>query len=216
MGPTRSAVGGTGAAPAGPSDEPNVEDLTLTLIASRHNISPKRLAEPAPTDTQLQAMLGAAAAAPDHGELTPWRFIIVPVDQRHRLADAFAQALIDRDAAATAEQIESARAKAHRAPLLLVAIARLGPREPDTPTLERMLSMGAAIQNLLLAAHAMGYGVGLTSGQAMRSPALARLCALAEGEVPVCCVNIGSVTQRKPPKRVRPVPAEFVSVLPAA
>jgi nitroreductase len=161
-------------------------------------------------------MLCAAAAAPDHGELTPWRFIIVPVDQRHRLAEAFAQALIDRDPTATAEQVESAREKAHRAPLLLLAIARLGPREPDTPALERMLSMGAAIQNLLLAAHAMGYGAGLTSGQAMNSPRLARLCALAEGEVPVCCINIGTVTHRKPPKRVRPAPSEFVSVLPDA
>lgn len=198
-----------------PSDRADAEELALTLIASRHNVSPKRLAEPAPSDAQLQSMLQAAAAAPDHGELTPWRFIVVPVALRHRLAEAFAQALVDRDAAATAEQIDAARAKAHRAPLLLLAIARLGPRQPDTPPLERMISMGAAIQNLLLSAHAMGFGVGLTSGRAMSSPRLARLCALAEGEVPVCCINIGTVTQRQPPKRVRPQPSQFLSVLPS-
>lgn len=55
--------------------------------------------------------------------------------------------------------------KARRAPLLLVAVACLGPREPNTPSLERMVSMGAAIQNLLLGAHAMGFGAGLTSGR---------------------------------------------------
>jgi len=62
----------------------------------------------------------------------------------------------------------------------------------------------------------MGYGAGLTSGQAMSSPRLTRLCALADGEVPVSCINIGTVTQRRTPKRVRPPPSEFVSVRPDA
>jgi nitroreductase len=74
--------------------------------------------------------------------------------------------------------------------------------------------MGAAIQNLLLGAHAMGYGAGLTGGQAMASPRMHRLCALTQGEVPVCCVNIGTVAQRKAAARLRPLPAEFVSELP--
>ena len=195
-------------------DEFDTADLAFTLIHSRRNVSPKHLVEPAPTESQLQALLGAAAAAPDHGGLNPWRFIVVPPLKRHRLGEVFAQALLDRDPAATVVQIEAAREKAHRAPLLLVAIACLGPREPDIPPLERMVSMGAAIQNLLLAAHAMGYGAGLTSGQAMASPRLARLCALTEGEAPVCCVNIGTATLVKPPLRARPLPDQFVSVLP--
>lgn len=127
--------------------------------------------------------------------------------ERHRLGEVFAQALLDRDPEATAVQIEAAREKAHRAPLLLVAIACLGPREPDIPALERMVSMGAALQNLLLAAHAMGYGASLTSGQAMASPRLASLCALSEGEAPVCCVNIGTATRVKLPLRPRPLPS---------
>ena len=184
-----------------------------SLIGSRQNVSPKRLVEPGPTAEQLHDLLSLAAAAPDHGLLTPWRFIIVPADQRHRLAEVFALALIDRDPGATLEQIESAREKAHRAPLLMVAIACLGSREPDTPPLERMVSMGAAIQNLLLGAHAMGFGAGLTSGQAMASKRLSELCGLATDEVPVCCVNIGSVSKRKPGTLVRPLPAAFVSEL---
>lgn len=183
------------------------------LIGSRQNVSPKRLVEPGPTAEQLHELLSLAAAAPDHGLLTPWRFIIVPADQRHRLAEVFALALIDRDPGATLEQIESAREKAHRAPLLMVAIACLGPREPDTPALERMVSMGAAIQNLLLGAHAMGFDAGLTSGQAMASKRLSELCGLAPGEVPVCCVNIGTVSKRKPGSSVRPLPSSFVSEL---
>lgn len=186
------------------------------LIGSRQNVMPKRLVAPGPTADQLHDLLSLAAAAPDHGLLTPWRFITVPSDRRHRLAEVFALALIDRDPGATLEQIEAAREKAYRAPLLLVAIACLGPREPDTPPLERMVSMGAAIQNLLLGAHAMGFGAGLTSGQAMASKRLSELCALAPGEVPVCCVNIGTVSQRKPRAQARPLPSSFLSELASA
>jgi hypothetical protein len=42
---------------------------------------------------------------------------------------------------------------------------------------------------------------------------LALRCELGSGEVPVCCINIGTATQRKPPQRLRPLPAQFVSVL---
>lgn len=187
--------------------------VVSALIASRQTVLPKRLAAPGPTAEQLEALLSLAADAPDHGCLTPWRFIIVPTAQRHRLADVFAQALLDRDPQATPEQTVQAREKAHRAPLLMLAVACLGPREPDTPMLERMVSMGAAIQNLLLGAHAMGFGAGLTSGQAMNSPRLRALFGLSEGEHAVCCVNIGMATQRSQRKALRPSTAQFVSEL---
>lgn len=188
-------------------------ELTKTLITTRHHVSPKRLVDPGPSAGQLQELFTLAAAAPDHGLLTPWRFIVVPADRRHLLAEVFGQALVDRDAGATAEQIESAREKAFRAPLLLVAVACLGPREPNTPPLERMISMGAAIQNMMLGAHAMGFGCGLTSGQAMASPRLRALLQLGEGEEPVCCVNIGTVGKRKSGTPARPSPEVFTTAL---
>jgi len=196
-----------------PDQEPFA--IAQALIESRQNISPKHLVEPGPSKEQLDAMLSLAAAAPDHGQLTPWRFVLVPTEQRHRLAEVFAQALVDRDPGATEAQAADAREKAYRAPLLMVAIASLGSREPDTPALERMVSMGAAIQNLLLGAHAMGFGTGLTSGRAMASPHMRRLCGLRDGEVAVCCVNVGTVAKRKVASRVRPGATTILSVLDA-
>ncbi len=195
------------------ASEPDSFRSAQALIETRRNISPRRLFDPGPSQQQLEALLSLAAAAPDHGLLTPWRFIVVPAGYRHLLAEVFALALVDRDPGATQEQIEMAREKAHRAPLLMVAVARLGPCEPDTPALERMVSMGAAVQNILLGAHAMGFGAGLTSGQAMSSPRLRQLCRLGAGEVPVCCVNMGTVGKNKTSKRVRPAAADLVSVL---
>lgn len=187
-------------------------DAVRASILSRGNVSPRRLVEPGPSADQLDALLSLAAAAPDHGLLTPWRFVIVPAARRHRLAEAFALALVDRDPGATPEQLEAAREKAHRAPLLLLAVACLGPREPDIPPLERMVSMGAAVQNLLLGAHAMGFGAGLTSGRAMASPRVRSLLALASGEEAVCCISVGTATRARP-IRLRPAPASFVTTL---
>jgi nitroreductase len=188
--------------------------LVQELIESRETVLPRCLVEPGPMPAQVDALLALAAAAPDHGRLTPWRFIVVPPERRHRLAEAFALALTDRDPAAMPEQVAQAGEKAYRAPLLMVAVACLGPRKPDTPPLERMVSMGAAIQNILLGAHAMGFAAGLTGGRAMGSPRMQRLLGLGDSEVAVCCVNIGTPTARRTRSAPRPLPSSFLSELP--
>lgn len=182
------------------------------LITSRQNISPKRLVEPGPNPEERVRLFRAAAAAPDHGLLMPWRFVIVPQERRSALANTFALALIDRDPGASLEQIEAAREKAYRAPLLMLVVAKLGECEPAIPSLERMVSVGCAVQNMLLSAHSMAYGSSLTSGQAMCSPRMRQLFRLADGEEAVCFINIGTVSKRKV-GRVHPEPSSFVSHL---
>lgn len=209
---------------------PELSEFAKALIHSRQNVAPRRLHEPGPSPEQLQDILGAAAAAPDHGQLLPWRFVMVPPDQRARLAEVFGLALLDRDPSATATQIENACEKAHRAPFLMLAIARLNEpemvadakrlrgahdpssSEPDVSDAERLVSLGCAIQNILLYSHAAGFGSGLTSGQAMASPRLRALFGLTETEQAVCCINIGTVTQHKP-QRIRPSIQAYFSSL---
>lgn len=183
--------------------------LAQLLIESRRNVSPKRLVDPGPTREQLESLLALAAAAPDHGMETPWRFVLIPIEQRRRLAEAFALALAGRDPGASVEQFEAARQKAFRAPLILVAAACLAGDKSGIPLLERMVSMGAAIQNVLLGAQAMGFSSGLTSGRAMSSPHLHSLCGLDEGQVPVCCINIGTVAGQKGARSARPRLTDF-------
>jgi nitroreductase len=200
------------AMPESSDSHADLAPFALTLITSRQNILPKRLAEPGPTAEQVNGMFRCAAAAPDHGVVRPWRFVLVPQDKRDALADVFGQALKERDADATVEQIEQARQKAFRAPFLALAIARLGVSEPDIDPLERMVSVGAAIQNFLLCAHSMGFGSSLTSGQAMKSHALRHLFQLSEGDHAVCSINVGTASVRKP-TRLRPEVTAFVSSL---
>ena len=191
---------------------PDMASTMLTLITTRQTILPKRLSEPGPSAWQVNDMFRAAAAAPDHHMIMPWRFVLVPPDRRAALADVFAQALLERDGAATPEQVTQACEKAFRSPFLALAIARLGLCEPDVDPLERMVSVGAAIQNFLLVAHSMGFAASLTSGQAMRSAALRQLFQLLEGEQAVCCLNVGTAHKRKP-ARLLPDVSAFVSSL---
>lgn len=188
-------------------------DAACALIASRQNVSPKRLVEPGPSSAELDQLLLAAAAAPDHGQLLPWRFVVVPQAKRDSLAEVFALALVDRDPGATLLQIETAREKAQRAPLLMLAAVRLvSEHEPEIPNVERIVSLGCAIQNVLLAATALGFGSGLTSGQAMNSDRMRALFRLSADEQAVCFVNVGTTAQHKP-GRIRPTPGQVASFL---
>lgn len=187
-------------------------DWAGALIQARRTVLPKRLVAPGPDAAQLRQILEAAAAAPDHGELLPWRFVLVRPEARGALAGAFADALRERDPGATGEQLAQAREKARRAPLLMLAVARLGGAHPEVPDAERLLSAGCAIQNMLLMATALGFGSSLTSGKALGAAGLRRLFGLAPDEQALCFINIGTVTAARR-ARARPAPERFFRTL---
>lgn len=190
-------------------------DWVGALLQQRRTILPKRLHAPGPSPAQLQQILAAAASAPDHDRRLPWRFVLVPAEAREALAQVFEQALVLRDAQATPEQRRQAREKAHRAPTLLLAIARLADADtaaPEIPVAERLLSAGCAIQNMLLMATALGFGSSLTSGKAMQSPPMRQLFALGPHEQALCFLSIGTPASRKA-GHPRPATADFFSVL---
>jgi nitroreductase len=189
-----------------------VLDAALTLIHSRQHTSPKRLGDPGPDPGQIEKILSAAGAAPDHGLLTPWRLIIIPPERRHLLAETFAEALAERDAEATEVQQQEARAKASRGPFLVLVVVRLDPELGPTHPQERIISAGCAIQNMLLTAHAMGFGAGLSSGRALYSQRMKSLFGLSAHEQPLCFMTLGTVLRRKS-ARPRPVMADYTSTL---
>ena len=133
------------------------------LEALTTRASPKELGEPAPDDDALARMLAAAVAAPDHGRLRPWRFIAVRGAARERLGEVLAESLRARDPAAPAPLIEKEAAKPLRAPLVLVAAAKLLANH-KIPVVEQIVAVGAAAQNLIVAAHALGFGASWKTG----------------------------------------------------
>lgn len=184
----------------------------LELMRHRHHVAPKRLISPGPSAQQLQQIFQAASHAPDHGRIQPWRFILVPDKARSELGDAFAKALRLRDPDANPTDLDAAHDKAFRAPCLILAVVRSLPSDPPVPMVERLISLGCAIQNMLLMAQTLSLGSGITSGQAMNSPGIRKLFALTEHEEGICFLNFGTIASHKP-ARHRADPSEFVSSL---
>lgn len=191
----------------------DLADTVSALMCSRRTILPKRLAAPGPDTAQLQQILTAAASAPDHGQVRPWRFVLVPDDARAALAQAFGDALLERDPQAGAEQLLQAQEKAHRSPCLMLVVVRTDCGDPDIDLPERLISTGCAVQNMLLVATALGFGSALTSGKALKSAVLRALFGLTDGEHALCFISLGTVQSRKLSPRQRPVPADYVSTL---
>jgi nitroreductase len=138
---------------------------------------------------------------------------MVPDNTRAALAQAFADALLERDAMATAEQVLQAKEKAHRSPCLMLVVVNSACGDPDIDLAERLVSTGCAVQNMLLVATALGYGSALTSGKALKSAVLRALFGLKEGEHALCFISLGTVQSSKLSPRQRPVVQDYVSIL---
>lgn len=118
---------------------------------------------PGPDDGQLRQILEIALRTPDHGKLAPWRFVIVPDDQRDALAELLQAAYRAERPDAGRLELEAMHQFAQQAPTLVVALA--APVEGSKiPLWEQHLSTGAAVMNLLHASHAMGFAAGWLTG----------------------------------------------------
>ncbi|HEX2478107.1 MAG TPA: nitroreductase family protein, partial [Geminicoccaceae bacterium] len=112
----------------------------LDAVLTRQSVAPAFLREPAPDDAALESIFAAAASAPDHGRLRPWRFILIRGPARVRLGGVFAQALLKRQPDAPEAALEQERARPMRAPLLIAVAAKVDPQHAKIPEIEQILS----------------------------------------------------------------------------
>jgi nitroreductase len=147
----------------------NDRSSLLSLLQSRRSGKPRELAGGGPTDEDLEQILTIAARTPDHGKLTPWRFVVVADDQRDALSAMLRKALSDEDSSATAAHFEKEDEFAHYAGRLVVLVSA-PVRDHKIPVWEQELSCGAAGMNLVLGAHALGYVAGWVTGWRAYSP----------------------------------------------
>jgi len=129
----------------------------LQLLTTRRSFKAVELTGPAPTAAEIDTLLTVASRVPDHGKLTPWRFIVFEGEARRAAGAAIAAAFRLKYPDAKPEPVEAERERLARAPLVVAVVSRAGPHV-KIPEWEQVLSAGAAAMNLLLAAHALGYG----------------------------------------------------------
>ena len=152
----------------------------LSLLETRRSGRPRELVGPGPGPEELKRILTIATRIPDHGKLSPWRFVVVDDDQRHELAALLHRALQEHDPCATSAHHEKADEFAQQGAALIVLVSAPVP-DHKIPVWEQQLSAGAAGMQLLNAAHALGFVGGWITGWQAYSPMVnAAFCA--EGE----------------------------------
>ena len=158
----------------------NDRSSLLSLLETRRSGKPRELAGPGPSDEELERILAIAARTPDHGKLSPWRFVTVGAGQREQLAALLHRALDEHDPEATPAHHQKEEEFAHYAGQLIVLVS--APIEGHKiPVWEQQLSCGAAGMNLLLAAHSLGFVGGWVTGwRAYDERVRAAFCAPGE------------------------------------
>ena len=175
----------------------------LDALIDRHSTPATCLVDPAPDHATLQRILQAAESAPDHGGLHPWRFLVIEGAALERLGELFVEAMRLKDPAATEATLERERVRAHRAPMIVAAIAREEPGHAKIPETEQLLAAGAATQQLLLAAQAAGFGAIWLTGMRVYDRNVMRGLGLADNERLIGLINVGSIKDGAP-KRGKP------------
>ena len=162
----------------------------LDLLKTRRSIKPIELNGPGPSASEIETLLTVASRVPDHGKLTPWRFIVFEGDARLAAGEKIAAAFQVKRPDATPDQIEHERKRLARAPLVIAVVSRAGPHV-KIPEWEQIMSAGAAATSLVLAAHALGYAASwLTEWYAYERSVLDAL-GLAPNERIAGFVHIG-------------------------
>ncbi|MCY0884841.1 MAG: nitroreductase family protein [Firmicutes bacterium] len=165
---------------ASPTNAPDAHPL---LEAIRRRSSVRRF-DPRPVEpARIAAVLEAAVWAPNHHLTEPWRFAVVTGSARARLAEL-----------AGAAGADPARAARDRERLLhtpaLIAVFAL-PGEGPLATRENLLATAAAVENLLLAAHALGLGAIWRTPGFLTHPSVQAFLAPEPGADPVGLIFLG-------------------------
>lgn len=165
------------------------------LEAIQNRVSCAVLSDPAPSKEQLNQLLKAAVRAPDHGALTPWRFIAISGEKRQKFADVLHAIKMSENA--PPRVLLKAQKGPMRAPMILVVVAAI--QDCKIPAIEQEYSAAAAAQNILLAAHVQNLGAIWRTGWPTFHPEVHSALHLTKNEKIVGFIYLGAATGEKRP-----------------
>jgi nitroreductase len=160
------------------------------------------ICEPGPEPDDLQMILNIGARVPDHGKLGPWRFVCFQDDARIEFGNILAERYKTLNPEARTQNIVAERNRFMRAPVVVCVIADVKPHV-KIPEWEQQLSVGAACQNILVAASLAGYAAQWLTEWYSFDPVINAALHLTDTERVAGFIYLGSATE-KPAERVRP------------
>jgi nitroreductase len=135
----------------------------IDLLKTRRSMKPREMTGPGPSPIELETILTIGARVPDHGKLTPWRFIIFEGDARVRAGEVIAKVFVRKNPNASPAEIDVEKRRLTDAPLVIGVVSFTRPH-PKVPSWEQELSAGASAMNIVTAATALGYGACWLTG----------------------------------------------------
>src|SRR5579863_5517478 len=165
----------------------------LKLLTTRRSFKATELAGPAPSPAEIDTLLTIASRVPDHGKLTPWRFIVFEGEARQRAGAVIAGAFRAKYPDAKPEHVEAERQRLMRAPLVVAVVSRAAPHV-KIPEWEQVLSAGAVCMSLLVAARALGFSATWLTGWPAYDARFRKAIGLAEPERVAGFIHVGKAT----------------------
>ena len=170
--------------------------------AIRSRRSYGRLLPDAPPRAVVERLLDAAVCAPNHYQTQPWRFFVLTGAARALLGAAqeaaLRRTLPDPDAPQNAPLLQKERSKPFRAPVVIV-VAVEPSTQPKVVPLEELCATAAAVENLLLAAHAEGVAAIWRTGETAYDPGVRELFNLSPSAQVLGIVYLGYADRTQPP-----------------
>jgi nitroreductase len=179
--------------------------MTTTALDALHGRRSIRQFNPREVSrAEIETLLDAAITAPNHRLTQPWRFYVMGPEARR----AYGLALGNRKAkkiedAAAADTMRNKVADEHMALPLMIAVAVAEDANPEIREEDLSATM-MAIQNISIAAVALGLGTHIKTGAVMQDPAACAAVGVGEGERIVAVINVGepmvvpAAKERKP------------------
>ncbi len=177
-------------------------DETLRLLAGRRSTVAKNLGDPGPSPEQIDDLLRIATRVPDHGKISPWRFILFQGEARAQFGNILRKVFEGANENVPEDLLQFEANRFMRAPLVICIVSTVMERH-KIPLWEQELSSGAVGQQLLIGASAMGFAAQWLTEWYAYDAQVKDALGLRSGERVAGFVYVGTATE-KPTERVRP------------
>ncbi len=181
----------------------------LDNIVNRRTIPWTKLKpDPIPED-QIQILLECANWAPTHKFTEPWRFTLFQGKGKARLAQVLATSYKETSGQKfNPKKHEKALARPLHVPLVIAVSMK---RSGLIPEFEEMLAVGCSVQNLHLAASALGLGCSWSTPGYLNHFHIRKLLNLEEGDSCLGFLYLGRLEEKGPFQSIRKPVADKVT-----
>ena len=179
-------------------------ETVLTAIRNRRSVG--KMTNEVPDRALIERVLEAGTWAPNHHMTEPWRFFVLQGDARNRLGAVMGAVAASHESSEESRQAVAERAalKPLRAPWV-IAVAVEPSMDPSIPEIEELAAGSAAMQNMLLAADAVGLAAIWRSGWVTFEPEITEFFGLSARARMLGFIYVGFPAMEPPARSRRPL-----------